>query len=532
MTEKRRIVENELYLSYVKNGLWLKETQFERLEICAERTPDKLAVTDDERALTFSELTERSRAYAAFFLSKGLKKGDIVIIQHINAVSFAELLFAFFKIGVIVLPMLPSYREIEIEGIIRLVEPRLYISVDEYMGFDYKSLAEKCIAETDPDLPLMLVSEVEKIDISGYSLDDYEYVEPEYNDPSVIVSSSGSTGIPKMIQRCHANYINSEMTCADSIVMTSDDIDLIPMSLMHNWNLCGPGLIGSLIMGCTVVLAKYNTPDEIIRLTEKYKATVVALVPALVQACLEYRKFDDSEDISSLRVIQIGGSVCPPELVKRSMDVFGCAVQQIYGMGEGFVSATAIDDDYDTIVNTQGFPVAEGTEIKLVDSDGNTAAPGNSGELLVRGPSCVTEYYKSEQFSSQAFTDELFFRTGDEAILTAEGRIKILGRMGDLINRCGEKITPSEVEELLLKIEGVSEAAVVGGKDKELGQRICAFVTSADKSLSIDKVRSKLADMGLASFKLPDRFEILEEMPHTGVNKIDKKILKIKADQE
>ena len=530
MTEKRREVENELYRSFVEKGFWLKDTQFERLEVCAAKTPDKLAVTDDERSLTFRELTDRSSAYAAFFHSKGLKKGDIVIVQHINAVSFAELLFGFFKIGVIVLPMLPSYREIEIEGIIKLVDPVLYISVDEYMGFNYKKLAERCIAAAKPELPLMLVSEIEKIDLSGYSIGEYE--KPVYSDPSVIVSSSGSTGIPKMIQRCHANYINSEITCAESINMTPDDVDLIPMSLMHNWNLCGPGLIGALTEGCTVVLAKYNTPDEIIRLTEKYRATVVALVPALVQACLEYRKFDDSEDISSLRVIQIGGSVCPPELVKQSMEVFGCAVQQIYGMGEGFVSATAVDDDFETIINTQGYPVAEGTEIRLVDSEGSSVPEGASGELLVRGPSCVTEYYRSEQFSSQAFTDELFFRTGDEAVITAEGRIKILGRIGDLINRCGEKITPSEVEELLLKIEGVKEAAVVAGKDKELGQRICAFVTSSDKSLSKDKVRGILADMGFASFKLPDRFEILDEMPHTGVNKIDKKILKKKADQE
>ena len=108
MTEKRREVENELYRSFVEKGFWLKDTQFERLEVCAAKTPDKLAVTDDERSLTFRELTDRSSAYAAFFHSKGLKKGDIVIVQHINAVSFAELLFGFFKIGVIVLPMLPS----------------------------------------------------------------------------------------------------------------------------------------------------------------------------------------------------------------------------------------------------------------------------------------------------------------------------------------------------------------------------------------------------------------------------------------
>ncbi len=531
MEKDRKTFEKELFDKYISEGCWRKETQFDRLAAQAERLPDKLAVTDDERSLTFSELLDRSKSYAAYLLSLGLKKGDVVIVQHFNAVSFVEMLYACYAAGLLIHPMLMSYRETEITGVIKKLRPSLYISAEDYMGFDHAELAKKCIAESDPQLKLLTVSEFEKIDLSRYDLDAVTYESPVFTDSSIIVSSSGSTGIPKLIERTHANYIHCQMTCAKSIDMTENDIEFIPMPLMHCWNLCDPGLVGSLSEGCTVVLSKYNTPDEIMRLIDKYKVTVVALVPALVQACIEYRKYDESEDISSLRVIQAGGSICSPELVSAAMDSLGCVVQQIYGMSEGFVSATKLCDELETIVTTQGYPVSEWSEIRLVDADGNEVPDGEAGELLVRGPSVVTEYYMDPEANARSFTDDLFYCTGDEAVLVKNGRIRILGRVVELINRCGEKITPSEVEEMLMKIDTVKEAAVVGKKDPSLGQRICAYVTAEDNSLDLAAVRKILSEMGLASFKLPDRFEILKEMPRTGVNKINKKLLSQKEDR-
>jgi len=528
MNNPRETAEQELFSRFIQKGWWKQETQAQRLEMQAACFPDKLAVTDDKRALTFRELAERSRGYAAYLLSRGLKKGDTIVIQQSNAVSCVEILYACFQIGVIPVPMLMSYREVEIQGVIRLVKPVLYISEDSYMGYDYASLARRCIAAEGGQLPLLLVSEWEAI-IPESILPEHE--SPVYTDCSIIVSSGGSTGIPKLIERSHANYMHCQMTCAQSIHLSAEDIILIPMPLMHCWNLCGPGLVGSLNEGCTVILSRYGSPDEIMRLTEKYHVTVMALVPALMQACIEYRKYDTSEDISSLRIIQAGGSVCPPELVRHTMETLGCTVQQIYGMSEGFVSATAPEDDFEIITATQGYPVSEGSEMKIVDASGKEVPEGTAGELLVRGPSCVTSYYRSPEFTKNSFTDDLFYRTGDEAVFVYNGRIRILGRVVELINRCGEKITPSEVEEMLLKIDSVSEAAVVGGADAALGQRICAYVVSSEP-LQLAQVRTKLSEMGLASHKLPDRLEVLSQMPHTGVNKINKKLLQQKANQE
>ncbi len=489
MNIEQKKLENSLFEKYIKEGHWLKTTQFEQLIEQAKKHPDKTAVTDDERTLTFKQLVTRSRAYAGYFQTLGLKKGDKVIVQLANAVSVAEIIYACYALGLVIHPMLMSYRETEIKGVIENLEPSLYISAGSFMGYDHTALAERCISGSGKNIRLLTTDEFESADITPFITEKPVEEGPVYTDTSIIVSSSGSTGIPKLIERKHANYINCQMTCADSINMTEEDVDLIPMPLMHCWNLCGPGLVGSLARGCTVVISKYNTPDEIMRLTEKYRVTVAALVPALIKACIEYRKYDDSEDISSLRVIQAGGSMCPPELVAEAMKSLGCTVQQIYGMSEGFVSATAVDDDYETIISTQGLPVCSGSEMKITGPDGKEVPAGERGELLVRGPAVVTEYYKNDEANARSFTEDLFYRTGDEAVTDDKGRIKILGRVVELINRCGEKITPSEVEEMLLKIDHVKEAAVTGKPDPELGQKICAFVTSDDQSLDLVTVR-------------------------------------------
>lgn len=527
MTDKQKKLETSLFERYINDGFWLKKTQFEQLEEQAAKCPDKIAVTDDERSLSFKQLVTRSRAYAEYFLSLGLKKGDKVIVQLGNSVSVAEILYACFAAGLVIHPMLMSYRETEINGVIENLEPALYIADGKYMGFDHTALAERCIAQSGRSVKLITLTEFESVKLDEFMTEEPVKDKPVYTDTAIIVSSSGSTGIPKLIERRHGNYINCQMTCADSIKMTPEDVDLIPMPLMHCWNLCGPGLVGSIALGCKVVISKYSTPDEIMRLTEKYSVTVAALVPSLIKACIEYRKYDDSEDISSLRVIQAGGSMCPPELVSEAMEKLGCTVQQIYGMSEGFVSATAVDDDYETIISTQGLPVCEGSEMKIVDQNGEEVPEGERGELLVRGPAVVTEYFKNDAANERSFTEDLFYRTGDEAVLDEAGRIKILGRVVELINRCGEKITPSEVEEMLLKIDHIKEAAVIGKPDPELGQKVCAFVTADDPAAVPDLagIRKKLSEMGLASFKLPDIFEVLSEMPRTGVGKIDKKKL-------
>lgn len=524
MNSKR---EELLYDSYEKNGWWNLKTHSEELHEQVEKRGDKIAVIDFQRVITFKQLESESEKMAAYFLSQGIAKGDKIVLQHINTISFAVICFALFRIGAIPVLAMPAHRETEVSGIIDKSHATGYIVIRSFHGYNYEKMAKNINEKHRVIKYFWFVDELESIDLEEYSLNRYNFEEPNHRDIAMIVLSGGSTGNPKLIPRLHASFLHEQRYCAKTFGVKENSIVLIAMQLTHAWNLCGPGLLGTLFQGGTAILAYHGSTDEIFALIQKYKVTHIALVPSLVKAMIDILKLGISIDISSLYSIQIGGSMSTPKFIEDAYKYFKCIIQQAYGMSEGLVCGTHIDDDLQTIMTTHGEPVSPGDDVKILDENDNVLPEGEIGQIAARGPSIITEYYNDECSTTKSFTKEGYYKTGDKGRkIGKKSYIQVLGRIQEQINRMGEKIMPSELEDYLSECQWIEEAYVIPIEDDLLVQKIYVFAKIKNKCVTLELIREFLRDKKIAEYKQPDELIVMDYFPYTAVGKVDKEALK------
>jgi 2,3-dihydroxybenzoate-AMP ligase/mycobactin salicyl-AMP ligase len=280
------------------------------------------------------------------------------------------------------------------------------------------------------------------------------------------------------------------------------------------------------LTGGKVVMISSTRPKEILEAIEKEKVTTMILAVAQVQQIIDYPELDQY-NVSSLQVIATGGSHMPPEAIKKVYDKLKCKFFNVFGMSEGPCTQTRLQDPDEVVFNTVGWPICPYDEFKVIDADGNSLPRGKEGELVARGPCIFRGYYKAEAENREAFTPDGFFRTGDIAKFDPEGRLIITGRKKDIIIRGGENISAKEVEELISSHPGVLQVAAVGMPDPILGERVCAFIKpKKDRTISFEEIVSFLKEKRISVLYLPERIEIVDEIPLTNVGKIDKKRLR------
>lgn len=535
---------NILEKEYIDKGYWKDINLGNMLRKWSRIYSEKIAVVDGDTRITYKQLNQKADKLVKGFKKLGLKKGDKVVLQLPNSLSFVVISFAFFKMGVIPIMALPAHRETELKGIFETSKATTYIIKDKHLGYDYRDLArnlkrenskiDKVIVDGEEEefIPLKsLISNdifvIDDIVVNDY-IDDNSNVDEriDFKDIAFLLLSGGTTGIPKLIPRRHTDYLYVAETLAHKCKMDENSVYLAVLPIAHNFPLGCPGMIGTFSVGGTLVMCKAASPDEILPLIEEERVTMTALVPALASICLEFLELENDFDISSLKLIQIGGSVLDSVTAHKVMNSFNCTLQQVYGITEGLICCTSIDDTKDIICNCQGKPISLGDEVRIVNENGEDVKKGEVGELIVRGPYTILGYYNLPRVNKKCFTNDGYYCTGDKAYITYEGNYQIVGRIKEQINRAGEKITPSELEELLSKHEMIKEASVVGIKDSSLGERICAFIITDNKKLNINEIRKFLRTQGLATFKMPDQVEVIKSWPLTSVGKINKEKLK------
>jgi 2,3-dihydroxybenzoate-AMP ligase len=231
-------------------------------------------------------------------------------------------------------------------------------------------------------------------------------------------------------------------------------------------------------------------------------------------------------DLSSLRVVQNGGARLAPELRARLRQEFGCTPQEDYGTAEGLINMVRLGDGDELLLESSGAPVCELDEIKVVDDAGNEVADGEPGELLARGPYTINGYYNAPEKNAEAFTADGFYRMGD--IVRKRGRyVYTEGRRKDLINRGGEKISCDEVENLIFGLPQVKQVSLVAMPDPVFGEKACACVVlQPGTQLGFDELIAHLRGQRIASFKLPERLEVMPAFPVSPVGKILKRELR------
>ena len=262
---------------------------------------------------------------------------------------------------------------------------------------------------------------------------------------------------------------------------------------------------------------------EILSLIAERKVTHTAFVPSILKMCLEYREIDDSDDISSLQQILVGGAMLPEEIAKRVDLVLGGKLIQVFGTAEGLICTNSLNDSYEIRVSCQGKPISEYDEIKIIDSNGYEVESEEPGELITRGPYTIHGYYRLLD-NDKYFNKEGFYLTGDKVIKLKDNSLKVIGRVKEQINRAGEKIMPSELEGLIITHPDIIDCAVIGVEDDILGNKICVYAV-ANRDIDILELRSYLESAGIATFKLPDILRLVSKIPVTAMKKADKAAL-------
>ncbi len=259
---------------------------------------------------------------------------------------------------------------------------------------------------------------------------------------------------------------------------------------------------------------------------EKERVTFYPTVPALVTDLINEPDADRYELVPEL-LVSIGGAYVPPELIEAARNKLKCRLSIPYGSTEGVACDTITLTDFDAIKQTVGKPVCPYDEYRIIDEEGNEVSPGQDGEIAGRGPSFLSGYYKSEEADKLAFTEDGFFRTGDIGRFDKQGNLTITGRKKDIVKRGGETIIPSEIEELIARHPEVSQVAVVGMPDLRLGEKACAYIQPVPGGdVSFDEIISFLKAQGASLLLLPERVELVRELPLTGAGKADKQVLK------
>jgi len=512
---------------YQQRGCWEGLTFGQMLEDRSKKYADNIAVIDYQSSITYAELNERATRFAAGLQKLGIGKEDRVVVQLPNIIEYVVAVFALFKIGALPVFALPSHRWNEISYFCAFSEAKAYIISDRFSGFDYRTLARQ-VKDATPSLEHVIVAgDAEEFLCFSqvYTDEALKEVQVRGSDVAFLQLSGGSTGRSKLIPRTHDEYMYTIKLSVECCEVTEQTVLLIVLPAAHNYPMSSPGILGAFYTGGKVVLSQTPSPDEAFPLIEKHRVTMVPLVPPLALLWLDVKPLR-AENLSSLEVLLVGGAKFSAEAAKRIRPVFGCKLQQVFGMAEGLVNYTRLDDPEEIIVHTQGRPMSPYDEIKIVDEEDNELKVGEPGHLLTRGPYTIQGYYKAPEHNAKAFTKDGFYRTGDIVSVNEQGYLTVEGRDKDQINRGGEKIAAEEVENHLLAHPEIHDAALVAMPDAYMGEKSCAFVIFYNEPIAKRELKKFLGERGLATYKIPDEIIAVEQFPLTHLGKVSKKDLR------
>jgi 2,3-dihydroxybenzoate-AMP ligase len=520
---------DEFAALYRENGYWAGRPLGDLLLASAARNADRTAVVCGDRRLSYRELADEVDRLAGGLRRLGVGSRDRVVVQLPNITEFVTLTFALFRIGAIPVLALPGHRASEILHLCRHAEAVAYVVPAKFHGFDYLPLA-RAVADAVPGLKHVVVvgesSEFTPFSSVRATPARLDPVDP--GEVALFLLSGGTTGMPKLIPRTHDDYAYNALACATALGVDERGVYLAANPVAHNAALGCPGVLGTLLVGGTAVLASSPSPDEVFPLIEREGVTLTTLVPPLVKLWMDAAP-RAGVDLSGL-LLQVGSSKFGPEMARRARAVLGCRLTQWFGVGEGLLTYTRLDDPDDVVLATEGRPLCPADEIRVVDENGADVPAGQAGELLTRGPYTIRGYYRAPEQNARSFTPDGYFRTGDLVRLTATGELVVSGRVKDIINRGGDKVSAEELEDHLITHPDVRDAAVVGLADPTLGERTCAFLIPADGARPRrTAITAFLRELGLATYKLPDQVELVESFPHTAVGKVDKNALRDSA---
>lgn len=522
---------------YRELGLWTGETFAEFVIERSARFADNPALVGRdargaEARWTYRELGEQADAMARRLRALGVQPGDRVVLTLPNIVEYVAAVLGTFRLGALPVFGMPNHREAELTEFCTLADAAAIVICGDVDGYDHVALVER-VAER---LRSAGVAEPVILDVlDGYDEEAASTPLPmptlTANDIAFLQLSGGTTGVSKLIPRTADDYLYSVRGSVDICGLDEDTVMLVVLPAAHNFPMSSPGILGALHVGAKIVLARTPDPRTSFGLISAERVSTVALVPPLAQAWVSSAR-RRSPDLASLQTIQVGGARLNDVVARDIRPVLGARLQQVFGMAEGLVCYTRDGDSDELVATTQGVPISEYDEIRVVDEHDNDVTPGDEGSLLVRGPYTIRSYYGDIPANTDSFTDDGYYRTGDLVRRLSSGHLIVTGRDKDQINRAGEKVASAELEGMLLQHPDVLDAVAIGLPDAHLGERICVVIRTEPGVSRPRNLRQHLRDTGLARHKMPDQFEYVDSFPETHVGKNSRRALRAQLSAE
>jgi fatty-acyl-CoA synthase len=481
----------------------------------------------------------------------GLRKGDHAAVWATNYPQWLTLFFATAKIGVILVPINTSYKENELEYVLKHSDSKALFICDGLKDID----CEKIIYSICPEILACVKGDIKSenlpflrmvISFDNYyegmyhwndiesfgvltSEEEFQAVKNSLNPDEVINMqyTSGTTGFPKGVMLTHRNIVNNGLSIGDGMGFTENDRLCIPVAFFHCFGMV-LAIMAAVTHGTAMLPLLWYTPMKVMHTVEYEKCTAVHGVPTMFIGILEHRDFA-KYNYSTLRTGIMAGSTCPEKVMRDAVEKMNMTeIITVYGLTEASpgCTMTTVDDSVERRVATAGctFPYMES---KIVDANtGETLGPNIQGEFCVRGYNIMKGYYKNAEATKTAIDADGWLHTGDLAEVDANGYYKITGRIKDMIIRGGENISPKEIEDLIYKLEGVKDVAVVAAPSYIYGEEVCAVIVPKDGAeLRAEDIQSYV-NRNLAKHKTPKYVLFYDKLPLTASGKIQKYILR------
>jgi acyl-CoA synthetase (AMP-forming)/AMP-acid ligase II len=529
--------------SFYESGFWREEGLYDLVEARAAERPGKVFVFDSTTALTYGELRDQALRLAVGLRRLGVGKGDRVAVQLPNWSEFCLVAVALARAGAILVPIMPIYREEEVSYFLRHAGVKVAITCEEFKNFRYLDMfasirpdcpelealvsvrSESTVSESTVEGVLPLADLLPEVDPAEAAGELGEGATPD--DGFMIVYTSGTTSRPKGCFHTFNTLRASAAAIRQSLDYGESDVQFGPSPITHSTGLV-TSLVLPLLAGASSHLMEAWDPAEGLRRIERHGCTVAVTATAFIQMLIAAHE-PGKDDPSSMRLWVCAGAPIPGSIVEQAREALsGCRVLSLYGRSENFLTTMCtVQDPPERSATSDGSAIA-GASVKIVDELGEEVPRGSEGDIAYRGPSHMLEYFHDPEQTSSLFTPDGYSRSGDLGYMDEDGYVRVTGRLKDIVIRGGLNISARELEDLLAEHSAVANVAVVGMPDERLGEKVCAYVvpTAGEPEPSLGDLTSYLRGRKVATPKLPERLELIDQLPLTATGKVQKHVLR------
>jgi len=506
----------------------------------ADRFGELVAIRDGGTELTYAELAQAAREFGAALVENGLRPADRVAIWCFNCVEWVVAVLGVFAAGGVLVPVNTRFKGREAADMLGRSGAKVLVTVTDFLGTDYVAMLE----DTGVDLPSLETVVIARGSASGDAVEWKSFAgratagslaEVERrgaalgpDDPSDILFTSGTTGVPKGVVMTHGRTLVVATDWPVMTGLTAGDVYLQVNPYFHMFGLKA-GILASVASGATMLPEPVFDVERVLSRVQGERVTVLPGAPTVYQAILDHPE-RERYDLSSLRVAVTGAADIPVELIRRVHDELPFRrVITGYGLTEaGTASATEEGDDPEAIATTVGRP-RPGFEVRVVGQGDRELPAGEAGEVLLRGGSVMAGYLDDPQETAKVLSADGWLRTGDLGIVDDAGRLRIVGRVKDMFIVGGFNAYPAEIENALLRHPGVRQAAVIGIPDERLGEVGMAFLVVSDRAGVTPEGIIEWSREQMANYKAPRVVEIVDELPLNATGKVVKETLREQA---